>query len=97
MVGRSTDAVPQPGAQIGESVHCPVSGVLFEVKETSERVDVGGQPVYTCCRACAEYFAANRGPRDRAARARAELIAGNGAHAGGTLYERAGAACREHR
>ena len=60
MVGRSTDAVEQPGAQIGQSVHCPVSGVLFEVKDTSESVAVAGLPVYFCCRSCADYFTANQ-------------------------------------
>jgi YHS domain-containing protein len=60
LVGRSADAVAQPGAQLGQQVHCPVSGVLFEVKETSAVVDLDGQSIYLCCPACAQYFTAHR-------------------------------------
>lgn len=49
----------QPGAQTGETVHCPVSGVAFEVQAQSHSVDVDGLPVYVCCSGCAQYMQAN--------------------------------------
>lgn len=52
--------VPQPGAQPGQHVHCPVSGVVFEVKESSVRRELGGRTIYLCCESCAQYFDANR-------------------------------------
>jgi hypothetical protein len=38
-----------------------VSGVAFEVKADSARVDLGdGRVLYACCQGCAEYLANNR-------------------------------------
>jgi hypothetical protein len=37
-----------------------VSGVLFEVKDTSAVVDVDGHAIFLCCPACAQYFTAHR-------------------------------------
>lgn len=58
--GRSADAVAQPGARVGQTVYCPVSGAVFQVKDSSPRADVGGKTIYLCCEACARYFAQNR-------------------------------------
>jgi copper chaperone CopZ len=58
--GRSSQAVAQPGAQPGQHVYCPVSGAVFQVKDSSPRADVGGKTVYLCCEACARYFAQHR-------------------------------------
>jgi YHS domain-containing protein len=58
--GHNPQAVAQPGAKVGQTVYCPVSGAVFEVKESSRRVDLDGKPLYLCCEACARYFAANR-------------------------------------
>lgn len=59
MRGRNAQAVSQPGAQIGQYVYCSVSGAVFRVKETSQRVDVNGE-LYLCCEGCARYFAQHR-------------------------------------
>lgn len=59
-VGRSADAVAQPGAAIGQQVYCPVSGVLFEVTESSAKIDTPRGPIYACCQGCAGYLASER-------------------------------------
>lgn len=64
--------VAQPGARPGDRTYCPVSGVVFEVDPEAARGDahtseVGGEPIYLCCGACAEYFEAHG---DEIARAR---------------------------
>jgi YHS domain-containing protein len=41
-------------------VYCPVSGAVFQVKESSRSADLDGSPLYLCCEACARYFAENR-------------------------------------
>ena len=58
--GSSPDITAQPGAQPGQRVFCVVSGVSFEVKESSPRRDVAGRPAYFCCDSCARYFDENR-------------------------------------
>lgn len=58
--GRNPQAVAQPGAKVGQTVYCPVSGAVFEVKESSQRAELDGKPLYLCCDACARYFAENR-------------------------------------
>lgn len=58
--GRNPQAVVQPGAKPGQTVYCPVSGAVFEVKESSPRADLNGEPLYFCCEGCARYFAQNR-------------------------------------
>ncbi len=58
--GRSPQAGAQPGAKVGETVYCPVSGAVFQVKESSRRAELDGKPLYLCCEACARYFAGNR-------------------------------------
>ncbi|MBK9258219.1 MAG: hypothetical protein IPM54_00095 [Polyangiaceae bacterium] len=60
MVGRSADVIPQPDAAIGQRTYCPVSGVAFEISESSPRRDVGGRPVYFCCETCAGHFSKHR-------------------------------------
>jgi YHS domain-containing protein len=37
-----------------------VSGVAFDVKESSARHDLDGKTLYFCCEGCAGYFAENR-------------------------------------
>jgi YHS domain-containing protein len=44
---------------LGERTHCPVSGVVFEVKDASPVRWVSGRPVYFCCEKCATYFSAH--------------------------------------
>ncbi len=58
--GRNPQAVAQPGAKVGQTVYCPVSGAVFQVRESSRRVDLDGKRLYLCCEACARYFAAHR-------------------------------------
>lgn len=50
----------QPGAQLGQSTYCPVSGVVFEVKASSAHRELDGRPLYFCCEACAAYFSEHR-------------------------------------
>jgi YHS domain-containing protein len=52
--------VVQPGAEQGQQAYCPVSGVVFQVKDSSPHREVDGRPVYFCCESCANYFTANR-------------------------------------
>jgi hypothetical protein len=58
--GRDARAVVQPGAKVGQYVYCPVSGAVFQVKDSSVRADLGGRPLYVCCEGCARYLAQNR-------------------------------------
>jgi len=58
--GRNPQAVPQPGARVGQYVYCPVSGAVFQIKDTSPHTEVSGKTLYLCCEACARYFAQNR-------------------------------------
>jgi len=60
MVGRSVDIIEQPTASQGQRTYCPVSGVVFQVKESSPHHNVGGHAYYFCCPACAAYFEQNR-------------------------------------
>jgi copper chaperone CopZ len=50
----------QPGAQPGQDVYCPVSGVVLRIKETTPSAEVRGRPVYVCCEGCLRHFNANR-------------------------------------
>jgi hypothetical protein len=50
----------QPGAVLGEIVHCPVSGAVFRIQEGAVKREVLGQPLYFCCASCAAYFDAHR-------------------------------------
>jgi hypothetical protein len=58
--GRDARAVAQPGAKVGQYVYCPVSGAVFQVKDSSVRADLDRKPLYVCCEGCARYFAQNR-------------------------------------
>ena len=58
--GRDSRAIVQPGAKVGQYVYCPVSGAVFEVKESHQHAEVNGKPLYFCCEACARYFGQNR-------------------------------------
>jgi YHS domain-containing protein len=42
--------------KVEERTYCPVSGVVFQVKEGSAHREVGGRQVYFCCERCAMYF-----------------------------------------
>lgn len=46
----------QPGVRLGERTYCPVSGVVFTVKESSAHREVDGRAIYFCCEVCAQYF-----------------------------------------
>ncbi len=58
--GRNARAVVQPGARPGQYVYCPVSGAVFQIKDSTLQVDVHGKTLYLCCSGCARYFAENR-------------------------------------
>lgn len=58
--GAVAGAVEQPGAHVGATTYCPVSGAVFEVEATHPTADVGGQTLYFCCAGCAEHFASHR-------------------------------------
>ncbi len=58
--GPITQAVVQPDAHLGQYVYCPVSGAVFQIKNSSLRSDVRGKTLYFCCANCARYFAQNR-------------------------------------
>lgn len=58
--GRDPRAVVQPGAKVGQHVYCPVSGAVFQVKQSHHHADVNGKLLYFCCEGCARYFAQNR-------------------------------------
>jgi YHS domain-containing protein len=45
-------AVAQPGAEIGDSVVCPVSAQLFTVSPLSIAVEYEGNTYYVCCPPC---------------------------------------------
>lgn len=60
------DVVAQPGAKVGDLARCPVSGVVFQVTETSPVVTRDGGPLYVCCAMCQAKAAA-----DAAAKAKA--------------------------
>jgi len=53
-------AGPQPGAEVGQDVYCPVSGVVLRIKEATLHVDLNGKPLYVCCEGCLRYLQANR-------------------------------------
>jgi copper chaperone CopZ/YHS domain-containing protein len=56
--GEDPKAVIQPGASIGQTAYCPVSGVAFQVTPSTHKAEVNGKPVYFCCEGCARHFAA---------------------------------------
>ena len=58
--GRDSRALVQPGAKVGQYVYCPVSGAVFQVKESHHHADVNGKALYFCCEGCARYFAQNQ-------------------------------------
>jgi hypothetical protein len=49
-------ARPQPGANSGDTVFCPVSGAVFRVTESSPRRTARGQLLFFCCEVCAGFF-----------------------------------------
>lgn len=52
------DVVPAGKAKVGDLSRCPMSGVVFEVKQDSPKTDRG----YTCCGACkAKHEARSKG------------------------------------
>jgi YHS domain-containing protein len=74
VVGGSADAVEQPRAHLGDKTYCPVSGVVFQVRDASIKRAVDGKTLYFCCEGCAGYFDAHR-ERVTAARGLRELPA----------------------
>ena len=53
------DVSHQPGAKAGEITQCPVSGVVFTVRENNPGYEHEGTDFYTCCGACAGILAGN--------------------------------------
>ena len=51
---------PQPGAEVGQDVYCPVSGVVLRIKESTLHADLNGKPLHVCCEGCLRYLQANR-------------------------------------
>lgn len=52
-IKRDGNVASQPGAVISGLTQCPVSGVIFEVKEGNASYTIaGGERVYTCCGSC---------------------------------------------
>jgi YHS domain-containing protein len=49
-------AKPQPGANTGDTVFCPVSGAAFRVNDNSPHRTAGGQRLFFCCESCATFF-----------------------------------------
>jgi YHS domain-containing protein len=41
---------------MGHLAYCPVSGVTFEVKGSSPKIELDGQTIYFCCSGCEAYF-----------------------------------------
>jgi len=50
------DVVAQPGAVAGRLTRCPVSGVVFTVRDDATRVTYAGHVWYLCCDGCAKKF-----------------------------------------
>jgi hypothetical protein len=48
--------VAQPGAKVGDLVHCPVSGVVFRVKPGNPEITYNGKRYFTCCATCAARY-----------------------------------------
>lgn len=48
--------IKQPGAVVGDSVACPVSGAVFTISEESPTRRFRTRPVHFCCAACAAWF-----------------------------------------
>jgi YHS domain-containing protein len=51
-----TDVRTQPGATLGDVVHCPVSGAVFRIKESSPKREARGKTLWFCCDSCASWF-----------------------------------------
>lgn len=49
-------AKPQPGANKGDAVFCPVSGAVFRIADDSPRRVARGTVLFFCCEACAAFF-----------------------------------------
>lgn len=53
------EARPQPGAQTGDAVFCPVSGAVFRINEKTPSREARGSRFYLCCDSCAAFFSQN--------------------------------------
>ena len=58
--GPSPGVVVQPGAALGDTTYCPVSGAVFRIEETHPHASVGDHELWFCCAGCATYFEAHR-------------------------------------
>ena len=58
--GVLVQATSPVAAKLGDRVYCPVSGVTFEVKDTSPKLELDGKTIFFCCSGCEEYFTKNR-------------------------------------
>ena len=61
----SKKIVSQANAKTGDYTKCPVSGVIFLVKEDNSKVSYGSKAAFTCCETCAQIF--NNSPEEYAA------------------------------
>ena len=43
-------------AKVGDITKCPVSGAVFQVKESSPMITFNGEEYYTCCSTCASLY-----------------------------------------
>jgi hypothetical protein len=51
--------IVQPGASTGHETYCPISGVVFQVKEASATRTAAEKPLFFCCEACAKNYEEN--------------------------------------
>ena len=58
--GLTAGAVVQPGASVGDTTYCPVSGAVFRIDETHPHAPLGDRSLYFCCAGCATYFEEHR-------------------------------------
>ncbi len=58
--GQNDLSVVQPGAAVGQLAYCPVSGVVFSVKDDGPVAMLDGKPLHFCCEACARKFAESK-------------------------------------
>jgi YHS domain-containing protein len=51
--------VPAPRAKLGDLTRCPVSGVVFQVRSETPRIEHAGESYWLCCDGCMERFQQN--------------------------------------
>ena len=51
-----SDIVDITEAEVGDITMCPVSGAIYEVKESSPTLEHDGETFHSCCQGCAKKF-----------------------------------------